>query len=150
MPNLASVLKSEVVRLARRSVRDDLSKLRKQCVSCRADVAQLTRQLSQLQRQLRQTLALRDQPEGPPLPAVSKPAGRPAFSAKHLARQRKRLGLSASDLGLLVGVGGQSIYNWEKGTAPRDSAHLAAIAALPGLRPDDASAIVAQRKAAGR
>jgi DNA-binding transcriptional regulator YiaG len=50
-----------------------------------------------------------------------------------MAANRKRLGLSAADFGLLVGATGQSIYAWETGKAkPRPKA-LAAIAALRGI-----------------
>ena len=52
------------------------------------------------------------------------------FRPQGLATNRARLGLSASDFGLLVGATGQSIYAWEAGkAAPRPQA-LAAIAAL--------------------
>ena len=73
--------------------------------------------------------------EGKPTPAASAPDEKlkTRFSPKSLASQRRRLGLSAEDIGRLVGASGQSVYNWEAGKArPRDS-HLAAIAALRTL-----------------
>jgi transcriptional regulator with XRE-family HTH domain len=45
---------------------------------------------------------------------------------------RKRLGLSAAEAGLLLGVSALTVYNWEKGTKPR-AAHLPAIAGLRAL-----------------
>jgi hypothetical protein len=50
--------------------------------------------------------------------------GKIRFSAKGPAAQRKRLGLSAQEIGLLVGTSGQSIYNW--GGRRHASASLAA------------------------
>lgn len=53
------------------------------------------------------------------------------FSPSRLATQRKRLGLSAQELGTLIGVSGQSVYKWEQGkTKPR----AAQLLALRGIR----------------
>lgn len=52
------------------------------------------------------------------------------FSAKGLAAQRSRLGLSAAQMGLLLGVSGQSIYKWEAGKARPRASQLPAIVQL--------------------
>jgi DNA-binding transcriptional regulator YiaG len=68
------------------------------------------------------------------------------FRVKGMAANRKRLGLSAADFGLLVGVTGQSIYAWEAGkTKPRPQA-LAAIAALRSIGKRDVEARLASLK----
>ena len=60
-------------------------------------------------------------------------AKRVRFAAKGLRSQRNRLGLSQTDLGTLLGVSAQSIYNWESESAhPRDE-QLAKLAALRGI-----------------
>jgi len=65
------------------------------------------------------------------------------FSAKGLAAQRKRLGLSAAAVAALLGVSGQSIYKWEEGkTRPRAS-QLPAIAALRKMGKREANARLA-------
>jgi len=61
--------------------------------------------------------------------------------------QRRRLGLSAADCGLLVGTTAQSIYNWESGKVRPRARHLAAIAALRTLGRKDAQAHLASRRA---
>ena len=72
------------------------------------------------------------------------------FSAKGLAAQRKRLGLSASDIGLLVGASGQSVYNWESGQNRPRASQLPAIAELRTLGKRDALAkLEALHSAAG-
>jgi DNA-binding transcriptional regulator YiaG len=68
------------------------------------------------------------------------------FSAKSLASQRRRLGLSAHDCGLLLGTSGQSVYNWEVGTARPRPKHMPAIAALRKLGKKDARAVLASRR----
>jgi DNA-binding XRE family transcriptional regulator len=62
------------------------------------------------------------------------------FTAKGLASQRSRLGLSAHECGLLVGASGQSIYNWEDGKARPRAKHLQALAALRGMGKKEAAA----------
>lgn len=55
------------------------------------------------------------------------------FRAQGMAANRKRLGLSAADFGLLVGASGQSVYAWESGKTKPKADALAAIAALRGI-----------------
>ena len=66
------------------------------------------------------------------------------FSPNGLVSQRKRLGLSALECGLLVGASGQSIYNWEDGKARPRAKHLQALAALRGMGKKDAAARLAE------
>ena len=65
-----------------------------------------------------------------------------------MAAQRKRLGLSAAQCGLLIGASGQSVYNWEEGKAHPRAQHLPAIFALRSLGRRQASEILEARKAA--
>lgn len=52
------------------------------------------------------------------------------FSAKRPAQQRQKLGLSAADMGLLLGVPGQTVYHWEAEKSRPRPTQLQAIAAL--------------------
>jgi len=70
------------------------------------------------------------------------------FSAKGLQAQRKRLSLSAEEVGLLVGASGQSVYNWESGSARPRQKHLSAIAALRTLGKKSATAALEKRRQA--
>lgn len=65
------------------------------------------------------------------------------FSAKAFATLRLRLGLSAEEVGLLVGASSQSVYNWESGKARPRAAFLPAIAALRALGKREAAAKIA-------
>jgi DNA-binding transcriptional regulator YiaG len=70
---------------------------------------------------------------------ADQPAGAFRFSASGLQAQRKRLGLSASEAALLLGVSDQSVYKWENGkTRPRAS-QFASIAALRGFSKTEAA-----------
>jgi DNA-binding transcriptional regulator YiaG len=43
---------------------------------------------------------------------------------------RKKLGVTANEMGALLGVTGQSVYKWEKGTAKPRTSQMKAIAAV--------------------
>jgi DNA-binding transcriptional regulator YiaG len=139
MANIASLLKSEISRVARKEVRGETVGLKKALSSYRSEIATLKRRAQALESELRRlSKAAR---KAAPAAAQGETSTRaPRFSAKGLASQRKRLGLSAHECGLLVGASGQSIYNWEDGKARPRAKHLQALAALRGMGKKDAAA----------
>lgn len=137
MPDIASVFKAEITRLARKELRGNGDGLKKTVAAQRADIASLKRRVQALEAMVKRlakdsdTEQRRSRPE-PSEATESGPSGL-RFRAAGMAANRKRLGLSAAEFGLLVGATGQSIYAWEAGKAkPRPQA-LAAIAALRGI-----------------
>lgn len=62
------------------------------------------------------------------------------FSAKGLSSLRKRLGLSAADLGRLIDASSLSIHKWEQGKARPRSKYLAAIASIRSIGKREAEA----------
>jgi DNA-binding transcriptional regulator YiaG len=143
MPNIASVLKSEITRIARKEIRAEVEGLKKSVSAHRTEIAALKRRAQALEQELKRLH--KSSPK--PAPAPNGEAGKKLrFSAKRLAAQRQRLGLSAEAVGLLVGASGQSVYNWEAGKARPRASHLAAIAALRGLSKTQATEILASRK----
>ena len=131
MPNIAQVLKAEIERIAKKALRAETTSLKRVSATYRSDIAALKRRAHQLEQAIR-VLAKHAQ-KTTPAASPTDEKSKTRFSPKSLASQRRRLGLSAEDIGRLVGASGQSVYNWEAGKArPRDS-HLAAIAALKTL-----------------
>jgi DNA-binding XRE family transcriptional regulator len=134
MPNIASVLKAEIVRLARKELRGEVDSIRKALAAARAESAALKRRVGELERSLRQLGRTAHTPPPSPVPDEDAAvAGNFRFRAPGMASNRKRLGLSAADFGLLVGASGQSVYAWEQGKARPRGKNLAAIAALRGV-----------------
>ncbi len=130
MPNIASLLKSEITRLARKEVRQELESLKKASAGYRSDIATLKKEVRALQAELKRASKARP---APPAEAAEEGSKGVRFRPAALKAHRQKLGLSARDYGLLVGASGLSIYKWEDGkTKPRDSA-LAKIAAVRGL-----------------
>jgi DNA-binding transcriptional regulator YiaG len=115
MPNLASALKTEVSRVARKVVRAETATLKAAISTHRAEIAALKRRTKALEQELRRLSKVSLKP--PRSIADEAPSRAFRFSAKSFAAQRKRLALSAQDCGLLLGVSGQSIYKWEDGRA---------------------------------
>jgi DNA-binding transcriptional regulator YiaG len=111
MPNIVAALKEEISRLARKEIRNETSSLKKASSQYRRDIAELKRQNSNLQRKVT-ILEKQAIPKTSASTATADTRG-VRFTAKGLRSQRKRLGLSAADYGKLVGVTGQTIYNWE-------------------------------------
>jgi len=148
MPNIASILKAEITRLARKEVRAATEQLRKLVVAHRSEIAALKRRTHGLEQELRRlrkgTRAAVERVEQPETDSTAGQHTR--FSAKSLASQRRRLNLSAHDVGVLIGASGQSVYNWEAGKARPRPSHIPAIAALRALGKKDAMAVLASRR----
>jgi DNA-binding transcriptional regulator YiaG len=129
MPNIGTILKAEITRLARKEVRGEVAALRKASTGYRRDIAALKRQVTDLQRQL--TAAIRTSKRAQPVESTESTKAR--FSAKGVKAHRAKLRLSAGDYGRLAGVSGQSIYNWEAGKSVPRQSQVAALAGLRGL-----------------
>src|SRR5690349_7998003 len=115
MPNIASVLKHEIGRIARKAVRQETAALKRASAIYLSEIASLKRRVTDTERQLRaggrRTQSVPVAADDESIPEHTR------LSAKGLAGHRRRLRLSASDLGLLLGVSTQTIYNWESSKA---------------------------------
>lgn len=128
MPNIGTILKQEITRLARRELRAELLATKKASAQYRHAIAALKTKVASLEKQISQFQ--RRASKGSAAPA-SEPAGTPVrFGAKGLKALRGRLGLSAAELGKVLGVTGQSVYNWELGNARPRAEQIQKIVAL--------------------
>lgn len=147
MTNIASILKNEISRVARKECRHETLGLKKAVTAYRSEIAALKRRTSALE------VVVRKLSKGHTKIAVAvtseKSSRHLRFTAQGLASQRKRLGLSAHECGLLVAASGQSIYNWEDGKARPRAKNLPAIAALRTMGKKEAAARLASLRDAG-
>lgn len=130
MPNIASLLKAEIVRLARKEVRNEVGSLRKSSATHRREIAALKREVAALQRQAK---GLARQASGGANPKEAAPVTKSRFVAKGFRSMRTRLGLSAAELATLLNVSPQSVYNWEHQKSVPRASQVAAIASLRSL-----------------
>ena len=143
MPNLATALKTEIARIARKELRGDLEALKKASASYRREIAALKRRNSDLERQLKQALnGARRAPVKSADPNSEERQLR--FSPERFASHRQKLGLSAADFAKLIGVSSLSVYKWEKGQARPRRAQLEAIASVRGIGKREALAKLEQ------
>ncbi len=130
MTNIAVVMKKEIQRLARKEIRAATEGFRSAIAHQRAEIVVLKRRAADLEKHLARL--------GRPTKrqAQSDEASqevRLRFTAKGFASRRQKLGLSAAEMGVLIGVSAQTVYNWESGKARPRQAQLAAIAAMRNL-----------------
>lgn len=148
MPNIASILKAEISRVARKEVRAEVLTLKKAVGAHRKDIAALKHRAQSLEQALRR-FGRSQRTATAPVSADDAASGLRRFSPKGLLSLRSRLGLSAAECGMLVGASSQSIYNWEQGKARPSAKHLPAIAALRVMGKREATAKLASLAEAG-
>ena len=129
MPNIASILKEEITRLARKELRANTESLKKQVSGYRSEIAKLKRRVEQLERQAKKSSKV--SPAKPQEDDSQDASLR--FRAAGFAKHRQRLGLSAREMGLLIDASPLSVYKWEQGQARPRAKHLAAIASIRKL-----------------
>ena len=131
MPNIATVLKQEIIRLARKEVNSQTKAIRKANAQYRRDIAQLKRHAAALSKQVAYLERQERKRASKGTTGVSIEGKR--FSARGLKAHREKVGFSAAEYAKLVGVSAQTIYNWEQGKSrPRDE-QLASLVAVRDL-----------------
>lgn len=131
MPNIATVLKDEIARVARKEIRSELALLKRQSAQYRRDIAAFKRENADLKRRLDFIERQEKKRLGKPVKVESEKQLR--FSPAWLKKHRKKLGLSAANYALLIDVSPLSIYNWEQGKTQPRKQQVAALAAIRGL-----------------
>jgi predicted nucleic acid-binding Zn-ribbon protein len=91
MPNIASALKAEIQRIARKTIRDETSSLKRTIAPYRSEIAALKRRTQVLEQQLRRSRKAVSRVAAPRREEEQEPSGI-RFSAKGLAKNRQRLG----------------------------------------------------------
>lgn len=134
MSGFNAAFKAEVARLARKEIREQVGATKKASAVHRREIAQLKREIAALHKQLARLQ--KSTAGGTGARATAAPAAAadtPRFSPKWLKAHRNKLGLSAREYALLVGVSTLTIYNWESGKSKPQAAKLEALAAVRGM-----------------
>src|SRR4051812_13352102 len=85
MPNIASVLKSEIARVARKEVRAEFEALKRASIQHRGAISALRRQVDALQKELRRASKLALAPQQPKKQPAADDAIARRFSASRMA-----------------------------------------------------------------
>jgi DNA-binding transcriptional regulator YiaG len=139
MSTFAVQLKGEISRLAKKEVRAETQALKKASAAYRAEIAALKRRITGLEAQLKKM------GKGTGRVKVEKTEEDDSGSALRFrvagfAALRKKLGISAAEMGKLLGVSAQSVYHWEAGKTKPRASQLAAISAVRKMGKREVSA----------
>lgn len=105
MSSLIDSLKSEIARVARKELKDELQSLRKLTTAHRSEIAALKRQMKSLASELK-TVKRAHKPAAKESTVVetSEPTGRIRFTAERFAAFRSKLGLTQTEMAKLLGA----------------------------------------------
>lgn len=140
--NIALVLKAEISRVARKEIKGTTQVLKKSSSQYRADIAALKRRVAELEKLIGQLSKKNGTAKSPKLGEGS-PTLR--FRSSGFASVRKKLGLTATEMGRLLGVSDQSVYKWEQGKAQPRASQLSGIAAVRSMGKKAVSALLSER-----
>jgi DNA-binding transcriptional regulator YiaG len=113
MPNIAKVLKDEMQRLARKEVKAALAKLQKDNAVLKRVAADHKRRLLTLERGNRRLLKYASKNQDEAVNVKDEEIGKARVTAKMIRSIRAKLNLSQAEFAALIGVNGQSVYQWE-------------------------------------
>lgn len=117
MSKLLIAVKDEIRRVARKEIR--LAGLKKDRTLLRKSVVELRRQLKAHGKTIAQLLhAAARQAKAAALTPATAEARKARLTAKGVRALRRKLKLTQRDFGKLIGVGGQTVLNWEHGAGP--------------------------------
>jgi DNA-binding transcriptional regulator YiaG len=141
MSTFANQIKAEISRLAKKEVRAEVQSLKKSSAGYRSEIAALKRRIASLEA------LVKKQAKGTKVkPEVSTEEEGTAlrFRVAGFASLRKKLGVSAAEMGKLLGVSAQSVYHWETGKSKPRKSQLQAISAVRKMGKKYVAAMLAE------
>ena len=132
MSTFVNQLKSEISRLAKKEVRAETQALKKASAQYRSEIAALKRRVAGLEDQIKKQG--KGVARAKPAQTADEESGTSRrFRVAGFAALRKKLNISAAEMGKLLGVSAQSVYHWETGKTKPRASQLTAIAAVRKL-----------------
>lgn len=144
LANIASVLKEEIIRLARKELRAETEGLKKASAQYRSDIAALKRRAASLEKQLARIE--KTIPKNTEVEVKPEAATKARFTANGFKTLRQRLGLTAQTIGALLGVSAQTIYSWEAGNSSPRGQQMTRIVMLRGMGKREVDTILKKLK----
>lgn len=142
--NVATALKAEISRIARKELRAETDTLKKAVVAQRHEIAGMKRRMQAMEKQLKATAKQTARVSKAVVPPEEDSSAQLRFSASRFAAQRQKLGFSAADFARVLGVSALSVYKWEQGKNRPRAAQLATIAKARKLGKKEAAALLEQ------
>lgn len=145
MGKVEAIIKSEIVRLAKREMRKVVPPLRRDIRSLKNTVAQLRKTVLDLERFI--SLQKKEWEKKPPLSAPPEEVEASRFSPRLIRSLRKRLDLSQRDFARLAGVTPLAVYQWESGVFKPKEEKKGVLVALRKLGRREAKRLLEKKKA---
>ena len=133
MPNIGALLKEEIRRLAKKEARALLATVRKDSARLKRTAAEHKRRLAALERDNRRLVDEADARLKEAVKASPEEVATARVGGARVRALRKRLRLSQAELGQVLGVSPNTVFQWEKKQGRlnlRDKTKAAVVAAL--------------------
>jgi len=145
MGKLESMIRDEILRLARREMRKSFVPLRRDVRSMKGIVSQLRKSVLNLERfksQEEKQLAQKAVPEVAP-----EEVKKARFSPRLIRSLRKKLRITQKELAVLAGVSVGAVHQWEGGKSEPRAVKKARLVALRSLARRDVKKLLGERRA---
>ncbi|MFZ4287525.1 helix-turn-helix domain-containing protein [Variovorax sp. HJSM1_2] len=150
MTNFSSALRNEILRVARKELKTELTSLRKTVSTQRSDIAALKRDVKNLTSQVKSLLkdatrrAATEKPNLPEVEASTRARRQVKFDAQVLLTKREQLQITQQQMAQLLQASALSVYKWESGKVQPRAAQLDRIQAVLKLGKRKALAALAR------
>jgi DNA-binding transcriptional regulator YiaG len=145
MGKVETIIKSEIVRLAKREMRKATAPLRRDVRILKGVVSQLRKTVLNLERFV--SLQRKEWEKKPPLEAAPEEVETSRLSPRLIRSLRERLGLSQRDFARLTGVTPLAVYQWETGVFKPKKEKKGVLVALRKLGRRDVRKLLEEKKA---
>ena len=141
MAKIEGIIKSKIMRLAKREVRAVFRPLKREVWEMRAKLSNLSRGIASLNRVAKE-LHLE---EVKPIEATPEEVKASRITPERIRGLRKKLGISQRELGILIGASTGAVLSWEKGKFRPMGEKKAALVALKKLKKREVKKLLAQK-----
>ena len=145
MGKIENIVKSEILRLAKKEVRAVFLPLRREVWKIRLNLSHLAKNFHSLERTTKEQIR-RGESKKLKLEASVEEAKASRFTPERIRLLRKKLGISQKDLGILAGVSTGAVTSWEKGNFRPNLNKKTILVAIRKLRKRGVKKILASKR----
>ena len=143
MAKIESIIKSEIVRLAKHEVRTVFLPLRRDVWGLKLKLSNLIKNFTVLDRLAKEISKTKS--TEPKLDASPEEVKASRLTPERIAGLRKKLGISQREMGVLTGASLGAVASWEKGKFKPQGEKKAALVALRKVRKRDVRKMLAEK-----
>ena len=144
MGKIEEVVRSEIARLAKKAIKGTLESIVKDLRELKRNTSELSKTVAALEKKMARH-ARHAAPGGGVLEAPADELKSARLTPRLIKKLRKRLGITQSDLALLLTVSKGAIVSWESGRSAPRQANRSGMVALRKLGRRDVKKVLAER-----